>query len=111
MSMDQGIDGLRNWATALRAQLQAVEKAISDLGGTPKGAKLRSIPGGAGRARKPMSAEGKARIRAALKRRWAKFHAAKKAKAASRKPKAKAVKRTKRPAAKKQAKAKAAAAK
>ena len=90
MSMDTAREALRSEAASLRAQLQAVEKALADLGGGTYAGKLRSIPGGAGPRKSTISAAGRAAIGAAARRRWAKVRAAKKARSAAASKAAKA---------------------
>lgn len=95
MSMEGLIETMKAELAEARALVAKLEAAIADWGGDGTGRRLRSVPGGAGKTRKPMSAAGKEKIRAAQKKRWAKVRRDKKAKAAarSRKPKAKVVRK------------------
>lgn len=70
MSMEKVLEGLREELVATRARAAQLEKAIADLGGTTQGGRLRTVPGGAGKPRGAMSAEGKARIAEAQRKRW-----------------------------------------
>jgi len=78
--------GLRKAERELAAQLAGVRGAIAALAGTAtgsgRGRQTTSDPSSAratrGRKRGKMSAEGRARIAAAQKARWAKIRAAKK---------------------------------
>lgn len=69
----QQVEGLRKELLGLFGG-SGVSGAVA---GSVAGTKRRGRPPGSGKGRK-MSAEGRARIAAAAKARWAKFHAAKK---------------------------------
>jgi hypothetical protein len=70
MSIAAALNELKNQRQRLEGQLRQVENAISTLS---------SLNGGpARRGRRKMSADGRARIAAAQRKRWAKFKAKKK---------------------------------
>jgi hypothetical protein len=80
--MIPSIESLRR-ASEIIQQIEALQSELAGLFGSgavsaPVAGKRRGRPPGGGKKRRNMSTEGRERIAAAARARWARFHAAKK---------------------------------
>lgn len=77
MAFESVLNSLRAAEREAVAQLEKIRTAIASFGGKSAGGKRRGRPPGSGKRRK-MSAEARAKIAAAQKKRWAKQKATEK---------------------------------
>ncbi|MBL9139053.1 MAG: hypothetical protein JNK85_24510 [Verrucomicrobiales bacterium] len=79
--MIPSIESLRRASEIIR-EIEALQGELAGLFGSgaasPAAGRRRGRPPGSGKKARNMSAEGRARIAAAARARWARFHAAKK---------------------------------
>ncbi len=79
--VDSAVNSLRQAERELVAQLEGIRAAIASLGGGARrgrGRRLSTAAGNGRRRRRKISPEGRARIAAAQRARWAKVRAGKK---------------------------------